>query len=108
MKTRNGFVSNSSSCSFVLLGIKINAKELNVDYSELMELFDDFDILTDEDVETLSKDEIIVGNEIKESQYSIYDLINIGKNISIKITKNVGWDDLTLEQVKLYTGVRMC
>ena len=118
MKTRTGFVSNSSSCSFVLVGIKLNAEEMNVPYSELMELFDDFDILTDEDYGPLNKNELIVGQdittsdetEIGESDNSIFDLIDIGKEVSKKIgrEKNIDNNISLCDQIRLYTGVRMC
>ena len=119
MKTRLGFVSNSSSCSFVLLGVKISAKEMDMDYSELIETIgDDFDFLTDEDVSTLSEDELIIGQEIirevddetiEEAQYSIFELIDIGKEISTDINKKIGKDmNIELKDLKLYTGIKMC
>lgn len=107
MKTRNGFVSNSSSCSFVLVGIKLNAEEMNMPHSELIELFDDFDILTDEDHGSLSENELIVGQEIatpddggiNESDNSIFDLIDIGKEVAAKLNKKIN-----CEQIRLYTS----
>lgn len=48
MKIRNGFVSNSSSSSFVIRGMKIDSEEiiktLNIPKSEIEEIEDDYDI----------------------------------------------------------------
>lgn len=108
MKIRNGFVSNSSSSSFVLLGYK-------ADVTKQME--DDDDFLYNSGFDSLSGSDdgvtdgsTIVGKfiaDIHDDDYGVnsqeLDLQTILDEVT-KLKETIPSD----EPIKLYTGVRSC
>ena len=106
-KIRNGFVSNSSSCSFVIIGVKMS----NTDIMEKFNIGEDddfYDCLEDTDFDFVNlDDDYIIGKkiaygsdyEITGSDYSFDELKQISEEIKEKLSSN---------DVKLYTGSEMC
>ena len=87
MKTRNGFVSNSSSSSFVIVGIKLEARECDVEKVEKLKL--DYDYLEGEGC-------FIVGKELSRwssdsnggvKSIDINELQKIAGELTQKLTK---------------------
>ena len=101
MKIRNGFVSNSSSSSFVFLGFIPKVGDLNDDIEEVVEQ-GGFVYLGDGDYEgAIGK--IIADNDgsFPGNSYSLEDINRWSTEISefFKIDKS---------KIKIYTGTRMC
>lgn len=97
MKTRKSFISNSSSSSFILVGIILTGEELEK-HEEFIET-NKLDIVYDCD------DDILVGNHIasaiEEESGGMFDLSEIDslKSILNQISKN---------PVKIYYGNEQC
>ena len=105
MKIRNGFVSNSSSSSFVLIGCKMSdedlVKALNVDTDNLYNTINEMGLFWD------SEDEIIgytiaKGNDYDEfdgDEISIIELMEKAKGLSESLS-------VPLEEIKIISGTR--
>ena len=96
MKTRHGFVSNSSSTSFVILGYKIDEKEASkvirkqFPEEKLLEWLDNVNRDTDSEYKTL--EDVIE----KEFSYLYYECLD-GESDIVKITEQDGF----------YLGIKM-
>lgn len=107
MKIRNGFISNSSSSSFVLIGCRISdedlAKALNVDDTD-----DLYDVVNETDLYWDAEDGIIgytiaEGNDgdFEGDTLTIPELMEKAKEISEKLS-------IPLEEIKIISGTRYC
>lgn len=133
MKTRNGFISNSSTSSFVIVGFMVNKDELtmNVMQNIIIELNakiedpddidEDFfaDVLYDQDIRFIDNSEmggfddgrIIIGSTITELDDSggnpteFHSISSLENNI--KLIKNLAKHFANEPKVQLITGTRM-
>jgi 3-dehydroquinate synthetase len=110
MKIRNGFVSNSSSSSFIVLGKSFTSKELDNVFGETDDIYQ---VLEDNDIEFVADSEVdkyYIGNVIAESddeympseEVILNDIENY-KGIKILREKLNYKGPLTI-----YTGTRAC
>jgi hypothetical protein len=92
MKIRSGFVSNSSSSSFVILGFKTN---------------EGIDIPKGHSYVNMDDDSYIIGYIIADDEYLEDDEIDFSilEAKRQKISEDFGKD---LSEIKLYTGTRQC
>lgn len=100
MKIRNGFVSNSSTSSFVILGCRKSVPDdWMYDYDEDIHGF-----ITDDTTNEHIFGELIQHGDFydwENTEHSIVDFMEMARSIAIK-------HDVPLDSVKLYTGIRQC
>lgn len=109
MKTRNGFVSNSSSASFVIVGVKISDKELEKIFNSKNDEDGLFDAI--EESEFFREwDEGLFGIKIAEKhsdgdmeskEYTLDEFARMVQKVSDKTGKDV-------KEIKIFTGERSC
>jgi len=116
MKCRQGFVSNSSSCSFVLIGKLCNIEDLEFstieDIIEYLDNETDLTFIDDEDFSGLKDNEVVIGKIIlkskdddmglKESAMSISEIQKVGEYVN----NCLGLENYS--DTKIFTGVMMC
>jgi len=108
MKIRSGFVSNSSTSSFVLLGYKLeNKSEIfeKMTDDERDDFYDRDDVLTDGNSGTIWIGETLArekdGCQMSSAEFSMEEL----QQKAIAIMKKNG---VELDKIKLYVGTRGC
>lgn len=90
MKIRNGFVSNSSSSSFILTGYKVPSSKFDsVDFDSLEDIDDVYDLLNEHDIEFKFDDStdtyyIICGEVLDMEEMSVIKLSSINTNEKLK------------------------
>ena len=112
MKVRLGFVSNSSSSSFVFIGIKLkddddedvalineNLIDKMEDEGEVEILNDDYFSLAGDSVAQFYDDEGLNEHALSEFNFDI-------KDVHLRLKKY--FPDLKEEEIKLFSGTRMC
>lgn len=121
MKARTGFVSNSSSSSFVILGYQLTtddisklnkvAEEKDMDFYELIyesDYIGDYEFLTESDHENVIGESIANVDEyyMEADQISLKTLKEKSKKIVEDLSK-IGIQ-ANEDDVQIYTGTRAC
>ncbi len=127
MKSRHGFVSNSSSSSFIIRGIRIKTKEvakiLNIDISEIEDLYEiydaiesflwkneDNDLTIERDVcvfEESPPESLIIGKEIGRLEDGCISVIPDSTKIDVEIREkleSIGISEINLETYAQYVS----
>jgi hypothetical protein len=103
MKIRNGFVSNSSSSSFVLVGIKLSQEEVEAKYDDLDNFYNEkfFDTLYDDYSGSFyAGNELVFSSDnIENTEIELKDLMYDKK--AIAAIENF---DKTKNDIKLFVG----
>jgi len=92
MKIRNGFVSNSSSSSFIILGFKTNETPDDLGKFDNIYLDDDSNV--------------VIGYLLADDEY-LDEEIEIG-DFNEKITEISEFFNIDISEIKLHCGTRMC
>ena len=104
MKIRNGFVSNSSSSSFVILGVKRQNDEDTDDFYDMIEN-EEFEYKEIETLWTNDEDGIVTGiiiaddEELDETSTSFEELQKMAQKVATALKVNIN-------KVELVTGCR--
>jgi hypothetical protein len=115
MKTRNGFVSNSSTTSFVAIGYKIDENTARRFLSDVMQYIvtDDYDVLDiideeDTPIEEIGEYGLVLGKVFRFSSEDGSLDENINKDIDdiVAEVKNYG-EKAGLGNPRLFTGMYM-
>ena len=115
MKKKLGFVSNSSSSSFVIVGTKIERSEREEVFKKITKLENVEDVylpdfigkdicLTDDGPDYIGKIIFDAKRDEDSPEDAAYDISEIEKE-GREILDRVGLQD---REVKIYSGVRMC
>ncbi len=118
MKIRKGFVSNSSTSSFVLLGVKIDVEKIRKKFKkeddpediEIYELLEEtaYEILSDDDID-LNENEHVIGHTIASGDDSDFNGPNISLSDLNKIADNISEEfDVNKSELKIYSGWKQC
>ena len=109
VKIRNGFVSNSSSSSFILIGCKLSKKEIaeklnisSIDNDDVWEKIEELDLFW-------SLEDDVIGYLVADHVEEYYDGIEINITKVMEKAKLISEKlSVPIEEVKLMTGVRSC
>jgi len=107
MKIRTGFVSNSSSSSFVVVGIKISRNDL--DYETVERQFSEYHVGYVDDWGT-EPNSVLIGEhtsaEVSSEEYIIDDIINVTTKLKTLAIEN-GYNE---DEIKLgvFLGTESC
>ena len=110
MKIRSGFVSNSSSSSFVVIGVKrLNSEVILGEYDDVYEAIENEDLgkgisslwVEGSNYDYITGFVICDGDEIEENTISFSEL----NDMAVKVSKALNVD---VSKVELITGVRSC
>jgi archaellum component FlaC len=114
MKVRIGFVSNSSTSSFVIAGIKFSSSDIEFTEELLDKLYENFTVLKHTE-DGAPKGFAIIGKWIAEVEYesldytenSIEQLQKMTEAVAQEVTELIG-KDLPSMVKGVFTGTRCC
>ena len=101
MKIRQGFVSNSSSSSFICFGVRLTA----ADKKRIEDEDTDFDSFFVDEEQTIIGDSISISSEdgIEEIDDLDMDKADIAKRLSETLARKI-----TAKDIKIFTGTEYC